>query len=85
MPTELGDLVVDPSAGLNTTGAVCEVLVRKWLALDLSTEYLEASRCRSESPALGSLSGRTALPGDKPYRPEEDKTVLPLFKVSSDD
>ena len=44
--TEEGDLVVDPFAGSNTTGAVAERLGRRWIALELLEEYLEASKFR---------------------------------------
>ena len=44
--TEPGDVVVDPFAGSNTTGAVAERLDRKWIAMDLSEDYLEASKFR---------------------------------------
>ncbi len=32
--TDLGDVVVDPFAGSNTTGAVAEKLSRRWLAFE---------------------------------------------------
>ena len=83
MLTETGDLVIDPFAGSNTTGAVCEVLGRKWLALDLSKEYLEASRFRFESEALIGLSERTKQDADKPFVPEAAE-VLPLFRKAAD-
>lgn len=41
-----GDLVVDPFAGSNTTGAVAERLGRRWIAAELVEEYLEASKFR---------------------------------------
>lgn len=44
--TDEGDLVVDPFAGSNTTGMVCERLGRNWIAMDDSREYLEASKFR---------------------------------------
>jgi site-specific DNA-methyltransferase (cytosine-N4-specific) len=44
--TEPGDLVVDIFAGSNTTGCVAEELERRWLAFDLSREYLAASAFR---------------------------------------
>lgn len=47
--TQPGDLVVDPFAGSNTTGAVAESLDRKWLAFDSSNDYVEASRVRFEA------------------------------------
>ncbi|MBW3542752.1 MAG: site-specific DNA-methyltransferase [Planctomycetes bacterium] len=44
--TEEGDLVVDPFAGSNTTGAVAERLHRRWIAVDALEDYLQASRFR---------------------------------------
>ena len=44
--TEPGDLVLDPFAGSNTTGAVAQGLQRFWLAFEEIEEYLEASRFR---------------------------------------
>ena len=44
--TDPGDLVLDPFAGSNTTGAVAERLNRKWLALERDPEYARASRAR---------------------------------------
>lgn len=46
--TEENDLVVDPFAGSNTTGAVAENLKRRWLAIELVEEYLKASTFRFE-------------------------------------
>jgi DNA modification methylase len=40
------DVVVDPFAGSNTTGVVAEQLARRWIAMDLSSDYLEASKVR---------------------------------------
>lgn len=48
MLTDPSDLVVDPFAGSNTTGMVAEELGRRWIAIDLSEDYLEASRFRFE-------------------------------------
>lgn len=44
--TDPGDLVVDIFAGSNTTGIVAETLDRKWIACDMSREYLAASAFR---------------------------------------
>lgn len=44
--TKPGDMVVDPFAGSNTTGYVCEGLGRRWIAIDVSTEYVQASKVR---------------------------------------
>ncbi|MFO0952082.1 MAG: site-specific DNA-methyltransferase [Isosphaeraceae bacterium] len=44
--TEDGDVVLDPFAGSNTTGAVAESLGLRWVAVELVEEYLDASRHR---------------------------------------
>lgn len=44
--TDEGDLVVDPFAGSNTAGAVAERLGRRWIAMELLEEYLDASKFR---------------------------------------
>lgn len=44
--TDDGDVVLDPFAGSNTTGAVAEKLQRRWIAIELLEEYLDASKFR---------------------------------------
>jgi site-specific DNA-methyltransferase (cytosine-N4-specific) len=44
--TDPGDLVLDPFAGSNTTGAVAEQLGLRWIAVEMMKEYLDASRLR---------------------------------------
>jgi site-specific DNA-methyltransferase (cytosine-N4-specific) len=44
--TSPGDLVLDPFAGSNTTGAVAEGLGRRWIAIELDERYVEASKIR---------------------------------------
>jgi DNA modification methylase len=46
--TDPGDVVLDPFAGSNTTGEICEAEGRNWIAFDLDKEYLETSRYRFE-------------------------------------
>lgn len=41
--TEPGDLVLDPFAGSNTTGASAEKLQRKWLSIEPNEDYVRAS------------------------------------------
>lgn len=48
LTTEPGDVVLDPFAGSNTTGAAAERLSRHWLAMDQVEEYLKASTFRFE-------------------------------------
>lgn len=50
--TEEGDLVFDPFSGSNTTGYVAEMLGRRWLASELSQEYMEGSVFRFDPLAL---------------------------------
>lgn len=44
--TEPGDLVVDPFAGSNTTGAAAENLGRRWIAIEPDHDYVSGSRGR---------------------------------------
>ena len=44
--TDPGELVFDPFAGSNTTGAVAERLGREWLGVEADAEYARASRVR---------------------------------------
>lgn len=46
--SDYSDLVLDPFAGSNTTGAVAEKLHRRWLAVENVETYLNASRFRFE-------------------------------------
>ena len=44
--TEPGDLVLDPFAGTNTTGAAAETLGRYWLGIEAEIKYIEGSKGR---------------------------------------
>ena len=44
--TREGDLVFDPFAGSNTTGATAEDLERRWIGVEASLDYAEGSRGR---------------------------------------
>lgn len=61
MLTSPGDIVVDPFAGSNTTGMVAEGLNRRWIAMELSEEYLEASKFRFDFPARDQADPLAAL------------------------
>ena len=41
--TKPGDLVLDPFAGSNTTGAAAEALGRKWISIELNKGYAKGS------------------------------------------
>jgi DNA modification methylase len=47
--TQEGDVVVDPFAGSNTTGATAEALNRRWIATETVEEYLLASKFRFDA------------------------------------
>lgn len=51
--TDEDDLVLDPFCGSNTTGAVAEKRRRRWIGIDNSEQYLEASKFRFESVSDG--------------------------------
>ena len=55
--TEPGDVVLDPFAGSNMTGAVAERLGRRWLAFEKNADYIEGSIGRFESADLRSVAG----------------------------
>jgi DNA modification methylase len=59
--TEENDLVVDPFAGSNTTGAVAENLARRWIAVEAVEEYLKASTFRFEDAKEPSRSRQEHL------------------------
>ncbi|MEF8713078.1 MAG: site-specific DNA-methyltransferase [Accumulibacter sp.] len=48
--TKPGNLVLDPFAGSNTTGFVAEELNRRWIGLEIRSDYAEESRLRFELP-----------------------------------
>ena len=62
--TNPGDLVLDPFAGSNTTGYVAEELRRKWIGIELRSDYAEESRLRFEGvpEEIAVASGQQFLP-----------------------
>jgi site-specific DNA-methyltransferase (cytosine-N4-specific) len=44
--TRKGDLVLDPFAGSNTTGAAAEKLGRRWVAIEPNEDYIQSSQGR---------------------------------------
>jgi len=61
--TDPGDLVIDPFAGSNTTGAVAERLGRKWIAIEKSREYAMDSELRFIEPEEANGEGQQLLFG----------------------
>ncbi len=79
--TETGDLVLDPFAGSNVTGAVAERLERKWIAVELSELYARGSKFRFEKQGLEGIltSDRAKRNGKSPRHP----TNQLLFEIPS--
>jgi site-specific DNA-methyltransferase (cytosine-N4-specific) len=67
--TNEGDTVLDPFAGSNTTGYAAERLRRRWIACELSEEYLRGSKFRFDldvdSPQLRLVRQRVARYGSQ--------------------
>ncbi len=61
MLTDEHDLVLDPFAGSNTTGAVAEQLQRHWIATEAVEEYLKAASFRFEDDKKQSNPNQTSL------------------------
>jgi len=57
--TDPGDLVIDPFAGSNVTGAVCDGKKRRWLTSEIEGKYVEGSIIRFE---IGPLFDEIADP-----------------------
>lgn len=49
--TDLGDIVLDPFGGSNTTGAAAESLQRKWASFEPMDDYIRGSRGRFQQLA----------------------------------
>lgn len=50
--TDPNDIVLDPFAGSNVTGFVCENRHRRWLSFELESSYIEGSMIRFETGPL---------------------------------
>jgi site-specific DNA-methyltransferase (cytosine-N4-specific) len=61
--TEKSDLVLDPFAGSNVTGMVCQEMDRKWISIDVDPTYVLASAFRFDEK---SVKANIAIPKHKP-------------------
>lgn len=68
--TEPDDLVIDPFAGSNTTGYVAEVLDRRWIAIEINSEYVADSQLRFQI-----TEANPTLALGKPSRPVQLKLL----------
>jgi DNA modification methylase len=77
--TDEEDLVIDPFAGSNVTGEVCERLNRRWLSIELVEEYVMGSRFRFGTTACEtrrsteplSFQQRILLEETAPFAPDK--------------
>lgn len=78
--TDPGDIVLDIFAGSNTTGAVAEVLQRKWIAFEIDQSYLAASAFRFldkvDEETVKSTYGKLIAEGAK-------RLIIPQLAVQS--
>jgi len=74
--TDPGDLVLDPFAGSNTTGEVCEAEGRKWIAVECDKDYLETSRFRFE-PREATLEESSVAPAASARKRGRQKKASP--------
>jgi site-specific DNA-methyltransferase (cytosine-N4-specific) len=73
------DLVLDPFAGSNTTGAVAQRLGRRWLSCEANWEYAASSVARFPPDDLVDACDRLTVIHDE--QPFPTKRTLPLFSV----
>jgi DNA modification methylase len=75
--TRPGDLVLDPLAGSNTTGAAAEHLGRRWIGVEENLTYVEGSELRFRQPKPAErMTSSEIIDIVKP--PEE----LPLLRIT---
>ncbi len=62
--TNPGDFILDPFAGSNTTGYIAEKLKRKWIGVEIRSDYAEESRLRFEHQQedISETQGQYSLP-----------------------
>jgi site-specific DNA-methyltransferase (adenine-specific) len=69
-----GDLVLDPFSGSATTVAVAKKLGRRWLAFDLSEDYVQRGQARLDSIRVGEpLNGAAEPTMSAPATPKQPK------------
>jgi site-specific DNA-methyltransferase (cytosine-N4-specific) len=58
--TEPGQLVLDPFAGSNMTGHMAEKMERRWLSIEINSDYVAGSRLRFEEVLTDAMSDSAA-------------------------
>jgi DNA modification methylase len=84
--TDENDLVLDPFAGSNTTGAVAETLGRRWLSMEAEWEYASHSIGRFSPTAIVATSKSIAIAErDQPDARDDDDQATELSSSSPGD
>lgn len=74
--TEPGDLVLDPFAGSNVTGAVAESLGRRWVSCEVDEAYLRASALRFPHAVFHDAPSAPSVPGEPTCPPQARTTTV---------
>jgi site-specific DNA-methyltransferase (cytosine-N4-specific) len=77
--SEEGDLVLDPFAGSNTTGAVAERLGRRWLSCEANWEYAAYSLVRFPPRSVISTGENISLAETNQAASSASSVFTPLF------
>lgn len=80
--TDEGDLVIDPFAGSNVTGAVCNANDRRWVGVELEPKYVAGSLVRFETDSLLDRAG--AVTSARRSVKKSDGRQRPLFGTQDD-
>ena len=75
--TDEGDIIVDPFAGSNVTGAVCDSSERRWIGIELESRYVEGSLIRFDAGPL--FEGVRTAKSAKVREQKPDGRVRPVF------
>lgn len=77
--TDKGDLVLDPFAGSNTTGAVAERLGRKWISCDADWNYVTSSISRFKPEAITKTGEAISLKATRQAASSVSSVFTPFF------
>jgi DNA modification methylase len=84
MLTDPNDIVIDIFSGSNTTGQVAQTLGRRWVAYDLSIEYVAASAFRFCDKSLSDSEAKRIFHNIMSGKTFNFDELTPLFNVRDD-
>lgn len=77
--TDKGDLVLDPFAGSNTTGAVAERLRRKWISCDANWDYIASSISRFSPEQIKKTGDAISIRATRHATSSASSVFTPVF------